>query len=337
MAAKGSQLIREMQRLKDAGGITYVLDLVNLLKSIPIDTQCEHTGVTPLLWSIENDFLFSFCLTQMPDVNARGTGDYDLTPIEFAMQRNEIEKADTLARWGADCPREVQAYRQTQREALQTRMDEIKSIQKRLDDAIEEHRFVTELQQLTELFQVEPRRVRKRHGQLVFKNVKLKQLSKAQDESTEDWFAKVHDQYASRGICLFTRNPLGWKASLEVCAAPTIVHREVIAISSLMSDQGEDVTGERMVTADKLDEVQADSPFRMLSCGWRGILIRFLETPNEPNVTAQRLGEIAPKLHWNYEIRHDAEIGNSDASPVDTLPMIVADLGIDPFVFLPWE
>lgn len=337
MSADGSRLIREMERLRDAGGVTYVLDLVNLLKTIPIDTPCEQTGVTPLMWAIESDFLFSFCLTQGPNVNAHGNGEYDLTPMEFALVRGRIEMADTLARWGAECPPEVATHRQGQRDSLRRRRADIQNIQDRLNHAISDGWFVSELDGLSKVFGVKSKRVQGRQGHVSFKNVRLKQLSSAENESTEDWFAALHARYADKGISLFTREPLGWRASLEVCATPTIAHRELLTVSSLLSNDGGDESGERIVVAEKLEDVHSEAPFHILSCGRRGILIRFIETPNQPESLAKRLGEIAPELHWQCEAANDVVQADKTTGSVNTLAIIAAELKVDPFVFLPWE
>ena len=123
--------------------------LAKLTEQVSIDATCENTGATPLLWAIENDSpLFSFLLVRQPDVTKRGKGEYDITPIDLAMSKGLIEKAETLARWGAPCPPAIQEQWDAEKRGREKYDQEIKKTERMLEKGLKAASFTEETKRL---------------------------------------------------------------------------------------------------------------------------------------------------------------------------------------------
>lgn len=314
--------------------------LAKMLQRLSVDSICGKTGITPLIWTIENDSpLFNFLLVRAPDVNLRGTGEYDIAPIDLAISKGLMEKAETLARWGAPCPPEIEARWEAEKRAQQMYSAEIKKTEQRLEKQLKSADFQSEVRRLEIALGITAKKIRGRRGHLSFRDVPIRQLAKQAEMDEEHWLALQHSAARNNGVGLFSTLPVGAAAKLELCIVPTTEKRELVSISSLLTDQGA-LAYERMSKADVLDAINQDSPFHILTCGKMGIVGQLLAPWPDLTEFAERLFSICPELCADYEIRFDSERGNTttDAPDLasDLVPLLVDDMAPSGTFWLPW-
>ncbi|MGE3803688.1 MAG: hypothetical protein AB7K24_03330 [Gemmataceae bacterium] len=315
--------------------------LAKMLEAVDINSACSKSGMTPLIWAIEhNSPLFMFCLARGADVSARGTGNHDVAPIDLAIAKGLLDKADSLVRGGAPCPPVIKARRDALREQIARYDKELKDTQRTLDRALEDKSFLMVVKEFETVLGVKAKKMRGRRGHLSYQNVAVRKRA-AESSLTEDlWLAGLQAQASKRGAGLFTREPLGEKAKLEVCIAPTVAKRQIVAISNLVSDEGASPY-EKMEKGDVLDALDQDYPFQLLSCGAAGVVGKLDALPPDIETFAERLFRLCPELFTDYQLQLNADRTATEITPPDLerdlVPLLCRDLAEEAGVFwLPW-
>ena len=93
-----------------------------------------------------------------------------------------------------------------------------------------------------------------------------------------------------------------------------------------------------MEHADTLDRIDADHPFALLCCGPFGVIGLLDAVPGDAEAFAARLFEVCPELAADWQIRIDAEGGNTfpPASLEALIPRLAAEIAEDRTFWLPW-
>lgn len=323
-----------------AGTLPDMRNVAAALARVDINDVCPESGLTPLLWTIEHDSpLFSFILTRAPDVSARGTGDFDLTPVELASAKGLVERAEQLVRHGAACPPEIAESMAARREKAARLLAEHKQIERTLERALKDSAFTGFAERYGEVFGVAPGKLRGRKGHLSFKNVPVRKLAAAAGQSEAAWLADRNREAMAAGFSLFAADPVEEKTRIELCLAPTKQVRDVVAISRLLTDEIASPV-ERMAHADILDALAADYPFALVSCGRWGVFGVPDPLPEDTAHLAGRLFDICGELLGHYQSEHNRARKILPPAPYpsrdEVLPALAADLKTEGVFWLPW-
>ena len=314
--------------------------LAAMLDDLVIDDVCEDTGATPLLWAIEHDSpLFNFCLARGADPRKRGEREYAIEPIQLALSKGLMEKAKMLARHGVPCPPELAVVWEEERRKRVQYDAEIKNIEKRLEKLLKQDAFAAVRADFETRLGVAAKKVRGRRGHVSFRNIPVRKLSKEEGLDEDSWMTALQRDGLDVGVSLFSTTPPGYAAKQEICLAPTVVGREIIAISSLLTREG-GLGYERMEKADWLDGLCKDYNFHIVSCGAMGVFCALEQSPANAASLARRLLEACPELSMEYYSAPELEKTGSghdfQDKTDDTITLIAEDIARSQSFFLPW-
>ncbi len=309
--------------------------LSKILSTVSIDDVCEESGLTPLLWSIENNskLSFLFCMARGADPSKHGTGDFDTSPVELAIKRGCNEFVERLVSRGAQAPPEVLGAitekREAAREALRTRGEVVKKTIARLKREMKKDWFLTHLDYLESVFGIAPTTARGR-GIKAFAKVPLASLAEKAQSDIVTYFSRMIDHGRAAGVSIFCEKDFDLSKNVRVLVAPSTSLIDVVAVSNLMSP--DDTTFTRMEVAASLPALNDAYPFRILECGRNGILGVFVQAPDDPGKVAKRLLEICP--HYGS----DLAAGRPDPwVEIDELQVVEDDVRDSGGFFLSWD
>ena len=340
MPATAKEIITALEKAQpEPGTAPDMRPVARVLEDADIDAPCTETGITPLLWAIDTDnsLFFFFLLARSASATARGTGEWDIAPVDHALAKGNLRHAEALADRGAPLPPEVAAERERRRELARRYTAEIAATEKRLAKLLKEDWYTGELARLAEVFGVEAGKVRGRKGSLSFRKVPVRALAKKAGLEVEDWFAPIHAEALENGVILYLRALPGLVARDDVIAVPSTAKRDAIAVSSLLTGAELGVFPERMEKADFLDELDNDHPFHLLACGPDGVAGRMHDVPGEPEPLAKRLLEACGELDGLYETQFSVDEAAGRIDFEDPTPQIAIDLAETRMLILPWK
>ena len=328
--ATASDLIAEIDkqtRTMAAKQLPDMQRLASLMQQVPVDSVCDKTGATPLLWAIEHKSpVAKFILIGSPDVNKRGTGKFDIPPIELAMQRGMNDLAESLVQRGAAMPAGVAERKQAETAKRAKYEAELKSVHAALERKLTDPDYLAVIAELESSLGVPSKKVRGRTGHLSFPSTPLRALAKTAGLNEDAWLAQQVRHLLPRGVSLFAAIPPGEDARIELCAAPTTSWREAIAVSRLVADEAQlHQPHEKLEMADVLAEFAKDHPFALVASGRYGVLLHLDNKPAKPAAVAKWALDVCPELNDLADKR--------DGSAEDA---VAHDIGESGMVWLPW-
>ena len=224
MAITATEIIAEMTRCQaehDAGRLPDVRKLATMMSEGEVNAPCVETGLTPLLWAVENDSLYvNLLMLRGADPAARGTGEHDVLPAERAVAKGLMQRAEQIARHGGPMPEALTAWREAARQRVLKYDGELKAITRTLEKGLKGDVFLAEANRLAAIFGVEAKKIRGRKGHLSFKAVPIRKLAKADGMSEEAWLARHQSDAAANGVSLLATTPPGEVAKDELWIAP---------------------------------------------------------------------------------------------------------------------
>ena len=320
------------------GSLPDLRKLATMSEGVNVNDSCADTGLTPLLWTIENDSpLFSFLMSRQVDLSAVGTGEFAITPVEFALSKGLMQRAEQLVERGAACPPEIAARIDERRKANARADKELRDIERKLERGLKSPGFTAVAAQFAERLGVDGKKVRGRKGHLSFKAVPVRKLASESGEGEASWLYRLNAEASAAGASLFAAAPIGEKAKYELCLAPTNEKRHVVAISQLLTGEMI-VPRERMQHADRLDGLAEGFPFALISCGRWGVFGKPEPMPKGVNQLAERLFDICEELLGHYYMEHQDTSSVPLPKPDRDLlvPILASDIEKDGVFWLPW-
>ncbi|MEZ6040889.1 MAG: hypothetical protein R3C20_10305 [Planctomycetaceae bacterium] len=288
--------------------------LISILKTVSINDVCPVSGMTPLLWAIENGRHIAFCFLHGADPSKRGTGDYDCTPVELASRQKNFELVENLLRRGAEADpallKAIADKREAEENEIRPRAQFVKDTIDRFKRESKTTSFQEHVRQLESLLGVSSSVARGR-GMQAFAKVPIRALAKANHfEDDIEYLASMHELSLKAGFTLFCERGLDIAKVVRLLLAPTIRIEEVVAASNLLPL--DDTVFERVVIGTALSKLNDDYPFQLLECGRDGVSGQFRQTPEDTFKLAGRLLEICPHYGSDLQAGHGRPWENVD-------------------------
>ncbi|MEZ4321606.1 MAG: hypothetical protein R3F61_29300 [Myxococcota bacterium] len=324
-----SDLLTEIDRQSRAFAEKRLPDmrrLADLLERVPVDSICDVTGATPLLWAIDQKSpVAKFLLTRGPDVSQRGTGRFDVLPIELAMQRGLHDLARSLTAHGAVVPAALAAQMAAEQAARTAREAELQSVSRHLEGRLADPGFQAVIAELEADFGVPAKRVRGQPGRVTFPRVPARKLARAAGLEDPAWLVHRVRTLLPRGVSLYAAVPPD-QARLDLCAAPTASWRAALTTSRLLSDRAQlHPPHEKLERADQLAVFATLHPFALVVSGPLGVLVHLDTTPPDATEVARWALEACPELESLVDRRGD---------PAEAA--VARDLRETGLLWLPW-
>ena len=178
-------------------GISDYRGLITILKTVSINDVCPESGMTPLIWAIEHGTHIAFCFVHGANPSTRGTGDYDLSPLDLALQKVDDKLIGDLIRRGAEAPAELlNSLREKQAaktKEFQTRSKFVKDTIKQFKRDSKSKEYQARVEHLESVFGVSSSVARGR-GMQAFAKVPLRSLAAANNVDEIDYLASLHDE-----------------------------------------------------------------------------------------------------------------------------------------------
>jgi hypothetical protein len=328
--ATASDLIAEIDKQTKAMAARQLPDmqrLTSLMQQVRIDSVCEQTGATRLLWAIEHKSpVAKFILIGSPDVTKRGTGKFDIPPIDLAIQSGMNVLAESLVQRSAAMPAAVAQRKQAETAKRTGYEAELKAVSSALERKLTDPAYLAVIAELESSLGVTAKKVRGRTGHLSFPSTPVRALAKATAMDEDAWLAQQVREVLPRGVSLFAAIPPGEDAKIELCAAPTTSWCEAIAVSRLLADEAQlHKPHEKLEMADVLTDFAKDHPFALLASGRYGVLLHLDNQPANPAAMAKWALHASPELNDLADKRD----GSAEAA-------VARDIAESGMVWLPW-
>jgi hypothetical protein len=287
--------------------------LNKILETVSINEVCPTTGMTPLIWAIENGSHVAFCFMHGADPSKRGTGDYDISPLELAIRKGNHDLVDTLIRHGAEAPPDVMKSiteeRETQANEIRARSRIVQGTITRFKRVSKSTDYREHVRQLESLLGVSASSARGR-GMRAFAKVPIRSLAEANESGDIEYLVSLNESSRQAGFTLFCERGLEVAKTVRLLLAPSIRIDEVIAVSNLMSP--DDALFQRIVVGTQLARLNEAYPFLLLECGRDGVTGQFRQIPEKTTELASRLLEICPHYGSDLQAGHGKPWENVD-------------------------
>ncbi|QDU63315.1 Ankyrin repeat protein [Planctomycetes bacterium Pan216] len=315
-------------------GMPDLMGVNKILKTVSINDVCPESGMTPLHWAIvnRNRAVFSLCLARGADASKRGTGEYEIAPIELAHREGLTDFVDRLVSHGAsaddDMLRPIKEQRQVAAAATRERAAVVKETIARLTKEGKRAWYQEQVKHFEEILGIKSSVARGR-GIRAFEKVPVKSLAE-KNLGMEEWLIKLHDLAFEGGATLFCEKGLTVSSKIRLLLAPTKSVLDVVAVSNLLSP---DEPGcERVDIGRQLEKLYVELPYRILECGRDGVLGDIRAMPDDLEGLAKRLLDICP--HYGQTL----QAGNGKPwEKVDDVTAVKNDLTESRGFFLTWD